>query len=99
MKWWFTSDLHIGHPFCVRERGFHTMAHHDTTIINGWNDIVHPRDVVVVCGDVLWNTWQDIEKLWIGLKGTKILVKGNHDRWLKHYKIPFLPIVTLLQKK
>lgn len=91
VNWWFTADLHIDHTFMTKNRGFYWTQEHDQAIIEGWNSVVAPRDVVVVLGDVFWNMW-NIDwymNLWKKrLKGSKILVKGNHDRWAKKAKVP-----------
>jgi calcineurin-like phosphoesterase family protein len=41
----------------------------------------------VVLGDVFWDRYKYIEKIWKDvLHGTKILIKGNHDQWIKKLK-------------
>lgn len=92
ISYFMTADLHLGHPFMAGHRGFHSVAEHDKAVIDGWNSVVRARDVVLVLGDVFWNVRSKDEVLNIWnkkLKGTKILVKGNHDQWVKKVKIPF----------
>ena len=66
------------------------MAAHDCAMVEGWNNAVKGKDVVVVLGDVFWVWNNETKNLWNNvLKGNKILVKGNHDHWLKKAKYPF----------
>jgi len=88
-KWWFTGDLHLDHPFMVQYRGFTNCPAHDTHIIDKWNDTVKPMDVVVVLGDIMWHSHEYNFKQWRALRGNKIIVKGNHDYWLRKYKLDF----------
>ena len=50
-----------------------------------WQEKVSDDDIVLIGGDISWamnieDAQKDIETL-IGLKGKKILIKGNHDYW------------------
>lgn len=54
-------------------------------IATDWNNKVKDDDVVLICGDISWamkleNAKTDLDFL-NGLKGTKILIRGNHDYW------------------
>lgn len=83
MRWWFTADSHIGHSLICSIRGFDYQEHHDVTIIESWRKVVKPEDVVIVIGDTFWGQWCPYyKKLWNLLPGNKIVLKGNHDRWL-----------------
>jgi len=55
--------------------------------------------VVVVCGDMFWSNYPRVEEYWNALNGSKIMVKGNHDRWLKKVKIPHKRIYSKLIKR
>ena len=76
------SDLHLGHKNIIQfERNeFSSVEEHDAFIIKKWNSVVNDSDLVYVLGDVAFSL--DLaslkEKLTL-LKGTKILIKGNHD--------------------
>ena len=55
------------------------------TIENDWEDKVSEDDVVLIPGDISWamrfsEAKADLEYL-KGLKGNKIIIKGNHDYW------------------
>lgn len=87
------GDTHFGHrkiiEFLPEYRPFKTIEEHDERLIDNWNSVVRPNDVVWHLGDVAWNrTAVDL----IGrLNGRKYLVMGNHDndvptaRWLEHF--------------
>ena len=54
-------------------------------IINDWNSKVSEEDVVLISGDISWamdleTALKDINLL-TSLKGTKVLIRGNHDYW------------------
>lgn len=51
-----------------------------------WNSIVKDDDTVVIAGDISWamhleECYNDFDFINNKLKGTKILLKGNHDYW------------------
>jgi calcineurin-like phosphoesterase family protein len=52
-KLFLTSDTHINHSKLIEQRGFASIEEHDNTIINNWNSVVRPQDVVVHLGDVV----------------------------------------------
>lgn len=97
------ADLHFGHRKMVnafrrndeatRQRPFHIIEAHDATIIRNWNVRVGPDDIVLVAGDLVINRSfiNTIDRC----NGTKILVKGNHDRFKPHeYLSSFEDIVA-----
>lgn len=84
-KIWFTSDLHFGHrniiQFC--NRPFKSVEEMDETLIENWNSVVKPNDLVFNLGDFAFApNWRWAELLG-RLNGTHILILGNHDisRW------------------
>ena len=95
-KKFYISDLHLGHNNIIRldNRPFKNMTEMETTIINNWNSVVSDNDQVYILGDMFWNNDRAPEIL-DELKGSKYLVKGNHDRinspmaerfvWIKDY--------------
>lgn len=55
-------------------------------LTENWNRVVSDEDTVVVPGDISWamkieDTEKDFDYLNNTLKGTKIILKGNHDYW------------------
>ena len=53
---WFTSDLHLGHPFVAELRGYgsgeNDVDRHDATILNNLTDALNPGDTLWVLGDI-----------------------------------------------
>ena len=78
---WVIADLHFRHPgilsFSNGLRGGTTMEEHDKWIIDQWNSVVTKHDLVYVLGDVAINS--DGLDLVKKLRGSKMLVRGNHD--------------------
>ncbi len=58
---------------------------HPEKIEKNWNDLVSEDDLVILAGDISWAMQlQEVEAdlNWLsGLKGSKLLVRGNHDYW------------------
>lgn len=55
-----------------------------------WNSIIKPDDTTVIVGDISWGMTleqakKDFEFIH-NLKGTKIILKGNHDYWFSTKK-------------
>ena len=75
----FISDLHFGHEWMAKHRGFLNAEEQDEHIIKMWNKVVNKKDLVYILGDVtMENAKLHAHKLG-KLNGTKILVGGNHD--------------------
>lgn len=54
-------------------------------LIERWNRKVSPDDIVYVLGDFLWTGKDDqIKHVLKSLNGQIILIKGNHDRFIKN---------------
>ena len=83
MTYWFTSDTHFGHANILKHdpRPFSDIDTHDQALIDNWNKVVAPSDVVYHLGDVMWHT-KDAKRDYIlnSLHGILILIKGNHDK-------------------
>lgn len=80
---WFTSDLHLGHGFVAKLRGFDSAEEHDAEIMENWARKVHKGDQVWVLGDLAVTSSAARIELLIGrigtLPGVKHLIPGNHD--------------------
>lgn len=86
MKVFSISDLHLDinntKPMDIFGPVWHNYL---DKIINSWNSLVTDEDVVILAGDYSWamkleEVVPDFEFL-RNLKGTKILIRGNHDYW------------------
>jgi calcineurin-like phosphoesterase family protein len=86
MKTWVTSDLHFGHKnimsFCpqTRARFNNDVTYMNSAMAEEWNNKVEPEDLVYILGDVAFMSGSDAGRMMTRLNGTKILIKGNHDR-------------------
>lgn len=84
-KNYFIADLHFGHskiiPIC--NRPFSSLEDMHEKLINNWNNKVSNEDTVYILGDVCFKMSKtDIIKILKQLKGRKVLLKGNHDRYV-----------------
>ena len=78
---WLTSDSHFGHSreFLYGPRGFKNIEEHDEAIIQNWNSLVKPDDVVYHLGDVMLNDDEHGLKCLQRLNGHIRMLRGNHD--------------------
>jgi calcineurin-like phosphoesterase family protein len=83
------SDTHLGHRLMERTRPWDMLEEHDEAIIDNWNKVVGPKDLVYHLGDVVMNR----NKLHLAgrLNGRKKLIFGNHDvhpieMYLEHFE-------------
>jgi predicted phosphohydrolase len=86
MNVWAISDLHLSFARPERrERYAARWRDHAVKIEQNWREVVRPRDLVLLPGDLSMarnhrELQPDLE--WLGrLPGTKVLAPGNHDRW------------------
>lgn len=78
---YLTSDNHFGHVNVIKYSGrpFNSVEEMHEVMIENWNKIIKPGDVLYHLGDFsLSRKW--VETLTPKLNGCKILVAGNHDR-------------------
>lgn len=93
---WFTSDTHFCHHNIIRfcGRPFSSVEEMDEVLIQNWNSVVKPGDLVYHLGDVFMGpSTQDKHHYIMGrLSGSKRLIVGNHD------DIPYLSSGGWFQK-
>lgn len=85
---WFTADHHFGHANIIKyvNRPFSSVEEMDNTLINRWNDVVGPNDIVYHLGDFTLGTILDFELIVPNLYGKLKIVPGGHDhRWLNGF--------------
>lgn len=82
------SDTHFGHKniLSFTSRNYSSIEEHDQAIIDNWNSVVGPKDIVYHLGDVAWSK-KAADKNLPQLNGVKHLIGGNHDKhqWLAKY--------------
>jgi len=80
MEIWFTSDLHLNHnkPFLYEPRGFTNVKDMNEAIIENWNSVVKPDDIVYNLGDTIMGDQMEGVELYKKLNGTSFMIWGNH---------------------
>lgn len=81
------SDTHFNHKniltFTDSEgkifRNFDSVEEMNQTMIDNWNRVVTPQDIVYHLGDVYFGDPKEADKILHQLKGSKRLLLGNHD--------------------
>ncbi|WP_277212307.1 metallophosphoesterase family protein [Isoptericola croceus] len=77
---WFTSDVHFGHEYVARLRGFDTAAEHDEAVCDALHGHIGPKDTVWWLGDLATSAPGRALSFIGALEATHHLVAGNHDR-------------------
>jgi calcineurin-like phosphoesterase family protein len=79
---YFISDTHFDHTRVVEycNRPYLTVLQMNEAMIYNWNERVRPGDTVFHVGDFHLGPRSRIAEFVNRLNGTKVLVKGNHDR-------------------
>lgn len=78
---WVISDTHFNHANIIQycNRPFDNVHHMNETIVENWNKLVKPEDIVYHCGDVYFAKKADSTNILGRLNGRKRLILGNHD--------------------
>jgi calcineurin-like phosphoesterase family protein len=87
-NYYFTADTHFGHTNIIKytHRPFETIEEMDNTLINNWNKVVSPNDIVYHLGDFCFKN-KGAARNYLGqLNGKIYFIWGNHDNALKEYK-------------
>jgi len=99
----FTSDTHFGHKSFlgyrseVHKKLFPSEHHMNEFLIESWNSVVRPKDIVWHLGDVAWGD-QHLHYL-ARCNGRKELILGNHDKLrAKHYLRYFHDLHGIVKK-
>lgn len=79
---WVTADQHFSHVNIIKyeDRPFKDIEEMNAILIEKWNRVVGKQDKVFILGDIGLVPPETLKKYLDQMKGTKILVKGNHDR-------------------
>lgn len=86
---WVISDTHLNHAnilnftdeYGKKIRGikFQSVQEMNDCILDNWNEVVKPGDIVYHLGDVAFGSQDEFKKLWPKFNGKKRLIVGNHD--------------------
>lgn len=77
---WFTSDLHLGHPFVAKLRGFDDPNDHDATLEENFRTAIDDDDHVWMLGDLALGAYRDALEWVADMPGVWHLLLGNHDK-------------------
>jgi len=79
---YLTGDPHLGHKNIIKysHRPFDDITEHDNCIIDNWNNIVRPKDTVIINGDFSFASVEETKEYLKRLQGNKIMVLGDHDK-------------------
>ncbi|MBY3363783.1 metallophosphoesterase family protein [Rhizobium laguerreae] len=75
----FTADTHFGHQLMLKDRPFASIEEMDRHLIDAWNAVVKPHDIVWHLGDFSYHDEARTAAIFSQLKGRKRLILGNHD--------------------
>lgn len=83
MKYFFTSDEHLGHTNIIKycDRPFRDAEEMDGTLIKNHNELVIDDDTVIHAGDFTLSTKRKAENYIRRLNGQHIFLRGSHDYW------------------
>ena len=94
----FTSDLHLNHnkTFCYEPRGFNNVEEMNETLIQNWNEMVRPSDLIYVLGDFMMGRTDESIEYIKRLNGNIMLIIGNHDTDARIKAYTELPNIQVL---
>jgi calcineurin-like phosphoesterase family protein len=77
---WFTADTHFNHTNIIKycNRPFKNVNEMNNSIIDNWNSLVLPTDLVYILGDFGMGNCQ---YMFDNLYGMKTLIIGSHDKY------------------
>ena len=81
-KKFYIADWHYGHAniMAYDNRPFTRVDDMNKALVERWNRVVSPGDIVYVLGDMFWVPFAESMPVLDSLYGQKFLIKGNHDR-------------------
>lgn len=96
---YFTSDHHFGHKNIIKycNRPFSSVEEMDSIMIERWNQVVKPNDMVYHLGDFTLNNRDKAIEYFSKLNGKVYIVKNpsHHDKnWIKFNSFSYTTITT-----
>lgn len=91
-KTFWSGDLHLSHQNIIKycNRPFKDTVEMNNTIIDNWNKIVGPNDLIYNLGDFCFgNDDNHFNSLLKRLNGYHVFIKGNHDKVAERNKDKF----------
>lgn len=94
-KIFFTADTHFGHGNIITycKRPFKDFMEQDEAMIERFNSVLRPGDLLFHLGDVSWSNYEIGSKFLSRLKTKEVnLILGNHDKENRMKEFPFRSI-------
>lgn len=87
MSTFFISDTHFDHKNICKfsNRPFNSVQEMNEVMIENWNKLVKPNDIVYHLGDFSFGNYDQVNKTLWALNGKKHLILGNHDKTIRGY--------------
>jgi calcineurin-like phosphoesterase family protein len=81
MKVFVTSNQQFGRPSAIKayKRPFHSVDEMNNALIEAWNSVVSPEDIVYVLGNFAWDP-EIAEKTINALNGDIVVISGEFDK-------------------
>ncbi|MBO1026938.1 hypothetical protein IPU75_19725 [Ochrobactrum sp. SD129] len=78
---YYVADTHFGHEAIIGlcNRPFNSIREMDDFIVDRWNSVVRPIDLVYHLGDFSFGGAAHAKSIFNRLNGRKVLILGNHD--------------------
>lgn len=99
---YFYSDPHFGHKNVIKydNRPFKDIQDMNNKLIDKYNKVVKNDDLVIWVGDCFFTRMDSAQNIMNSLNGTKVLVRGNHDKGTnKFYRLGFDLVCDEMQLK
>lgn len=82
MKNFYIADWHYNHKniLDLDNRPFKDVEEMNKALVERWNNTVTNEDVVYSLGDMFWCNPDISMEIMDQLNGTKVLIRGNHDK-------------------
>lgn len=95
----FTSDTHFCHRNIIKycNRPFSSTKDMNDSLVENWNKVVSPNDIVFHLGDFCFGDRKTWRKYCQKLNGIKYLIQGNHDRENEIYYDGFVNVADIAQ--
>lgn len=97
-EYWLIADTHFGHANIIKycKRPFANVQEQDEVMVENWNRLVQPGDVVYHHGDFgFFRSTADAVAAVKRLNGQIFLIKGNHDSSKLVKKMPFADVMMM----
>lgn len=87
----FRTPISWGHANIIKfcQRPYADVVKMDIDLMNRWNEVVEPNDVVIHLGDFGNPTGMSLNQLLATLNGHIFLIRGNHDKSNVYKRFPF----------